>query len=90
MVATSAHGFVNLAQFSIAYEMAVHQARKFLGVGEATVCGCINTMANAIGFFLVLGLTPALENKEFDITCGIFAGLLALGTIAMIAVRGVK
>ena len=87
MVATSVHGFVNLAQFSIAYEMVVYQARKFLGVGEATVCGCINTLANAIGFFLVLGLTPALEKKEFDITCGTFSGLLVLGTIAMILVR---
>ena len=87
MVATSSHGFVNLAQFSIAYEMVVHQARKYLGVGEATVCGCINTLANAIGFFLVLGLTPALEKKEFDITCGSFAALLVLGSIAMILVR---
>ena len=86
MLATCANGFMNLAQFSVAYEMAVFQVRS-MGIGEATVCGCINTGANAIGFILVMSLTPSLGGKGIWVASGVFAGMLALSLVSMMIVR---
>lgn len=60
---------------------------KELGIGEATVCGCINTGANAIGFILVLALTKCLGSKEINIACGVLAGIIILSGISMFLVR---
>lgn len=89
MLATISNGFFNLAQFSVSYEMAVHQVKE-LNIGEATICGCINTMANLIGFVLVLILTPILNKEsplDLGITVGIFLTLLLVSLILMYLVR---
>ena len=63
MLATCANGFICLAEFSIVFEMVVAIVPE-LGIGEATVCGFINVLANLFGFLLILGLTPLLNNGE--------------------------
>lgn len=62
MAATILNGFFNLADFSIAYEMTIFIVRE-KNVGEATICGFINLLANAFGFAFIMGLTPLLNNE---------------------------
>lgn len=59
LAATCLNGLCNLAHFSVAYEMSVHFGRG--QAGEATVCGVVNLLANALGFAFILGLTPLLD-----------------------------
>jgi hypothetical protein len=67
--------------------MPLYQARDIKGIGEATVCGCINMTANLIGFVIVLGLTPVLEGGELVLSFGIFASVLLVGEVFMCLVR---
>ena len=86
MISTIANGFFNLAQFSVAYEMAVHIVRH-LNAGEATICGFINVLSNFIGFLLVLGLTPILTNHlsiDSIITSATFLGVLIVSFFFML------
>jgi len=46
----------------VAYELAVESTAPD-GVGESMSCGIINVVANILGFFLAISLTPFL-NKE--------------------------
>ena len=64
MAATCLNGWCNLAHFSVAYEMSVHMAST--QAGEATVCGVVNLLANALGFACILGLTPLLATPTRD------------------------
>jgi uncharacterized protein YebE (UPF0316 family) len=61
MVASAINGFINLAIFSVAYEMGVEMTYP---IGEAMSGGFINTMANVIGFVIVMILTPILTVGE--------------------------
>ncbi len=51
------NGALSLSVFSICYELAVEQT---FPVGEAASGGLINSIANFIGFIVVLSLTPVL------------------------------
>lgn len=56
-------------------------------VGEATVCGVVNTLANLFGFVLILGLTPILQGQtkvDTLINNAILLGILILAVILMI------
>ena len=60
IIATSAGGFTILPILMVAYELAVEQT-SHLGIGEGMSCGLINSLANLLGFFYVLCLTPLLD-----------------------------
>ena len=62
MVACSAGGFCVLPIMLVAYELAVEQT-SHLGVGEAMVCGLVNTLSNVLGLIYVLVLTVFLETQ---------------------------
>jgi hypothetical protein len=67
--------------------MPLYQASSFKGIGEATICGCVNMTANLIGFLIVLGLTPILEGGDLVLSFGILAIVLILGEILMFLVQ---
>jgi len=56
-------GFAIVPLFFISYELASQQTTK-LGVGEATSCGIINLIGNAIAALIVLILTPVLKHDN--------------------------
>ena len=87
MLAVIINGFFNLAQYSVAYEMPLYQARENKGIGEATICGCVNMTANLIGFVVVLILTPILEGKSLLLSFGVLSIVLILGEVLMCLVK---
>ena len=88
MAVTCFNGLFNLAHFSVAYEMAVKAANG--KAGEATVCGVVNLLANALGFAFILGLTPLLDGAtkgDVLITSEILLSILTISLILMISVK---
>ena len=88
MAASCVNGFFNLAHFAIAYEMAVHVAAG--RAGEATVSGIINSSANFVGFFFILGLTPFLEQGteiNVQVASGTMLAILLIALRLMIGAR---
>lgn len=88
MAATCLNGWCNLAHFSVAYEMSVLVATN--QAGEATICGVVNLLANALGFAFILGLTPLLESATRDdvlLTSFTLLAVLLLALILMLLSR---
>ena len=82
IIATSAGGFAVLPILMVAYELAVAQT-SHLGIGEGMSCGLINSLANLLGFFYVLALTPLLDEKTP--TASITAMWILLTSLAVAA-----
>ena len=83
ILAVIMNGFFNLAQYSVAHEMPLYQANSIKGIGEATICGCVNMTANLIGFLVVLGLTPILEGSNLGLSFVLLGIVLIMGEILM-------
>ena len=82
IIATSVGGFTILPILMVAYELAVAQT-SHLGIGEGMSCGLINSLANLLGFFYVLCLTPLLDEKTQ--TASITAMYILLTSLAVAA-----
>ena len=81
------NGFFNLGTYSVAYEMGVELT---FPVGEATSNGVINSLANIIGFFMVLAVTPILgrqSDSDVWITFLGFEVILIVGALVMGCVK---
>lgn len=78
------NGFFALSIFSVAYELGVELT---FPVGEATSGGWINTLANLIGFVVVMIMTPILDDAdELDVMvcCIMFTAILLIALVILI------
>lgn len=89
LVTTGLNGFFNLGIFSLAYELGVELT---FPVGEAMSGGFINTIANSIGFIMVLSVTPILNaHREVDVLiCFIIFGVLLVIALFLILASDIK
>ena len=61
MVSVSINGFICLGIFSSSYELGLELS---FPIGEAMTAGLINSIANVIGFLVVMILTPVLDLQK--------------------------
>ncbi|CDW85706.1 major facilitator superfamily protein [Stylonychia lemnae] len=81
MVASAINGFFSMGVFSVAYELGVEMS---FPIGEATSGGLTNSVANVIGFVLVIAMTPILErgqSQDVLTTILILLGILLISSL---------